>query len=40
VLLRNQPARDIIVWLLSIAGLVVSVSGVVVGYRVLKRRAT
>ena len=39
VLLRNQPARDIIVWLLSIAGLVVSVSGIVVGYRVLKRRS-
>jgi len=38
VLLRNQPARDIIVWLLSIAGLVVSVSGIAVGYRVLKRR--
>jgi hypothetical protein len=39
VLLRNQPARDIIVWLLSIAGLVVSVSGVVIGYRTLKRSA-
>jgi uncharacterized iron-regulated membrane protein len=37
VLLRNQPARDGIVWLLSIAGLVISVSGVVVGWRTLKR---
>lgn len=39
VLLRNQPARDIVVWLLSIAGLIVSVSGVVVGYRTLARRS-
>jgi uncharacterized iron-regulated membrane protein len=37
VLLRNQPARDGIVWLLSIAGLILSVSGVVVGWRTLKR---
>jgi uncharacterized iron-regulated membrane protein len=37
VLLRNQPARDGIVWLLSIAGLIISVSGVVVGWRTLKR---
>ncbi|KWT69459.1 Optional hypothetical component of the B12 transporter BtuN [Hyphomicrobium sulfonivorans] len=37
ILLRNQPARDIVVWLLSIVGLVVSASGVVIGYRVLKR---
>jgi cytochrome b subunit of formate dehydrogenase len=39
VLLRNQPARDIIVWVLSIAGLVVSVSGVVIGWRTLTRRS-
>ncbi len=39
VLLRNQPARDIVVWLLSIAGLIVSVTGVVVGYRTLARRS-
>jgi uncharacterized iron-regulated membrane protein len=37
VLLRNQPARDIIVWLLSLAGLVISMSGVVIGYRTLAR---
>ena len=37
ILLRNQPARDILVWLLSIAGLVISVSGVVVGWRTLAR---
>lgn len=37
ILLRNRPARDIIVWILSIAGLVVSVSGVVIGWRVLRR---
>lgn len=40
VLLRNQPARDILVWVLSIAGLVVSVTGVVIGYRTLMRRAS
>lgn len=38
VLLRNQPARDILVWLLSIAGLIISVSGVVIGWRTLKRQ--
>jgi uncharacterized iron-regulated membrane protein len=38
ILLRHQPARDILVWVLSIAGLIVSVSGVVIGYRVLIRR--
>jgi len=37
VLLRNQPARDGLVWLLSIAGLIISISGVVVGWRTLKR---
>lgn len=37
VLLRNQPARDILIWLLSLAGLVISISGVVVGWRTLKR---
>lgn len=39
ILLRNQPARDIIVWLLSIAGMVISVSGIVIGWRTLKRSA-
>jgi uncharacterized iron-regulated membrane protein len=38
VLLRNQPARDILIWVLSIAGLVISVSGVVIGWRTLTRR--
>lgn len=38
VLLRNQPARDIVVWVLSIAGLIVSVTGVVIGYRTLRRQ--
>jgi uncharacterized iron-regulated membrane protein len=38
VLLRNQPARDILVWVLSIAGLVISVSGVVIGWRTLTLR--
>jgi hypothetical protein len=38
ILLRNQPARDLLVWLLSIAGLVISISGAVIGYRVLTRR--
>ncbi len=38
ILLRHQPARDILVWVLSIAGLVISVSGVVIGWRTLTRR--
>jgi len=37
ILLRNQPARDLLIWLLSIAGLVVSVSGVAIGWRSIKR---
>lgn len=37
LLLRNQPARDALIWLLSIAGLVISVSGVVVGWRNLAK---
>ena len=32
-LLRNQPARDLIVWALSLAGLVVAVSGATLAYR-------
>jgi len=39
VLLRNQPARDILIWILSLAGLVISFSGIVVGWRYLKRRS-
>lgn len=38
LLLRNQPARDGIVWLLSFAGLVVSISGVVLAWKTLARR--
>ena len=37
VLLRAGPAREILIWILSIAGLIVSVSGVVIGWRTLKR---
>jgi uncharacterized iron-regulated membrane protein len=39
VLLRNQPARDILIWVLSIAGLVISLSGIVIGWRHLKRKS-
>lgn len=37
MLTRNRPAWDIVVWALSIIGLVMSVSGVVVGWRRLRR---
>jgi hypothetical protein len=37
ILLRNQPARDLLVWLLSIGGLIISISGVVLGWRTLAR---
>lgn len=37
VLLQNRPARDILIWLLSAAGLVISVSGVVIGWRYLMK---
>lgn len=36
-LLQARPLWDIVMWLLSIAGLIVSVSGVVVGWRHLRR---
>lgn len=36
-LLAHRPAWDVVVWLLSLSGLVVSVSGVVVGWRRLRR---
>jgi len=36
-LTQHRPAWDIVVWLLSIVGLVMSVSGVVVGWRRLRR---
>lgn len=37
VLTRHRPLWDIVVWLLSTVGLVVSLSGVVVGWRRLRR---
>lgn len=36
-LVRHRPAWDLVVWGLSLVGLVMSVSGIVVGYRRLKR---
>lgn len=39
VLLRYRPAREVLIWLLSLAGLVISISGVVIGWRTLKRSA-
>ncbi|WP_339028448.1 PepSY domain-containing protein [Bradyrhizobium symbiodeficiens] len=38
LLLMYRPAWDIVVWLLSILGTIVSLSGVVVGWRYLRRR--
>ncbi|MBR0896866.1 PepSY domain-containing protein [Bradyrhizobium tropiciagri] len=38
LLLRIWPARDVVVWLLSAVGTVVSISGVVIGWRRLRRR--
>ena len=37
LLLMHRPAWDIVVWLLSILGTIVSVSGVVMGWRRLRR---
>lgn len=37
LLLQYRPAWDITVWLLSLIGLIVSVSGVVIGWRYLRR---
>jgi hypothetical protein len=38
VLLHSRPSWDILVWLLSIGGLVTSVTSVVIGWRRLKRK--
>lgn len=38
MLLRNEPARDILISVLSIAGLVIALSGIVVSWRHLRRR--
>jgi uncharacterized iron-regulated membrane protein len=37
LLLMHRPAWDIVVWLLSILGTIISISGVVIGWRYLKR---
>ncbi|MDB5568184.1 MAG: peptidase [Tardiphaga sp.] len=37
VLLAYRPAWDIVVWLLSLLGMTISVSGVVIGWRYLKK---
>jgi len=37
LLLRHRPAWDIVVWLLSLIGIIVSTSGVVIGWRRLRR---
>jgi uncharacterized iron-regulated membrane protein len=37
LLLRHRPAWDVVVWLLSLIGLVVSTSGVIIGWRRLRR---
>ncbi|HUN96764.1 MAG TPA: PepSY domain-containing protein [Bradyrhizobium sp.] len=37
LLLRHRPAWDIVVWLLSLIGMIVSTSGVVIGWRRLRR---
>jgi len=38
LLLRFWPARDIVVWLLSLVGTAVSISGIVIGWRRLRRK--
>ncbi len=38
LLLNTRPAWDIVVWLLSLAGMIVSISGIVIGWRRLRRR--
>lgn len=38
LLLSFWPARDVVVWLLSAVGTIVSISGVVIGWRRLRRR--
>ncbi|MGF6305900.1 putative iron-regulated membrane protein [Bradyrhizobium sp. i1.8.4] len=38
LLLRISPARDVVVWLLSAIGTIVSISGIVIGWRRLRRR--
>jgi hypothetical protein len=37
LLLRHRPAWDILVWLLSLIGVILSTSGIVIGWRRLRR---
>ncbi|MHC2435169.1 PepSY domain-containing protein [Bradyrhizobium sp. USDA 4451] len=37
LLLRISPARDVVVWLLSAVGMIISISGIVIGWRRLRR---
>jgi hypothetical protein len=37
VLLSYRPAWDVVVWLLSLFGMIISISGVVIGWRYLRR---
>jgi uncharacterized iron-regulated membrane protein len=37
ILLGHPPARQVVIWVLSIAGLIVSISSVVIGWRRLRR---
>ena len=39
-LLRHPPAREVAIWLLSLLGLVTAVSGLVIGWRRLRRAGT
>jgi uncharacterized iron-regulated membrane protein len=36
-LLSHRPAWDVVVWLLSLLGMIISISGVVIGWRYLRR---
>ncbi|MBU0555024.1 MAG: hypothetical protein KKD64_07045 [Alphaproteobacteria bacterium] len=38
LLIQAAPARDLLIWLMSLVGLVASASGVVIGWRRLRRR--
>ena len=38
LLLQAAPARDLLIWLMSIIGLAMSVTGIVIGWRRLRRR--
>jgi uncharacterized iron-regulated membrane protein len=37
ILLGHPPARQVVIWVLSIAGLIISISSVVIGWRRLRR---